>query len=140
MDAEVVSKALEGMVWPSIKIYVAGPYSSPDIHQVWKNVNEAIDAGAEIMHLGHSPFIPHLTHFIEIRNKREWPRLHGFRLGYEDYMRVDQAWLEQADGLLLLGHSPGADRELAVAKELRLTIWTNIVDIPRAGSLVEKPR
>ena len=43
-----------------MKIYIAGPYTKGDVAQ---NVRNAIHAGNLAAHFGHTPFIPHLTHF-----------------------------------------------------------------------------
>ena len=49
-------------------IYVAGPYTATTPKGVEDNVTLAIDTGIELMKLGWYPFIPHLTHYIELRN------------------------------------------------------------------------
>lgn len=112
-----------------LKIYVAGPYTASTPALVLDNVHAALDAGIEIIRRGHVPFIPHLTHWIEKRNERETER-HGFRLVYEDYLRLDMVWLAECDAVLYLGSSPGADRELAVAEGRGLTVYRAVEDIP----------
>lgn len=86
------------------RIYVAGPYSHGDIAV---NVRNAMEAGSQIINAGHSPFVPHLSHFLHMHHPQE----------YAVWMRIDAAWVEVCDALLRLpGHSPGADAEIALAR------------------------
>jgi hypothetical protein len=96
------------------RIYVAGPFTNSAPYRQRANVTRAIDAGAALMAKGYEPFVPHLA------GQMEW--LHPNKFSYERYMAWGRAFLECCDALLFLGSSPGADRELAVAKELKLTI------------------
>jgi hypothetical protein len=64
-----------------MKIYIAGPYSSHDHAAVDTNVTAAIDAGIAVLKRGHVPFIPHLSHFVDLRATAS-----GQPIGYEDYM------------------------------------------------------
>lgn len=93
-----------------MRIYIAGPYTGGDPAE---NTNKAIDAGHEAMDLGLDPFVPHLSHFSHARRER----------GYEDWMKLDLAFLEVCDILWRLpGESPGADREAARAYELGIPV------------------
>lgn len=96
------------------RIYVAGPYTSdPETCTA-----TAIAAGAALLDAGHAPFVPHLAHY--------WETLHGAR-PYEDWMRIDLAWLEAADALLRLpGASSGADREVALAESRGIPVFHDI--------------
>lgn len=102
-----------------MKIYIAGPYSNGDVEE---NVRIAIHAGDYVARFGHIPFIPHLTHF--------WHML--IHHDYEFWMKQDMEWLKECDALLRLeGESKGADREVAMAQELGLKIYTSVFDVPR---------
>jgi len=102
-----------------IRLFVAGPYSHGDIVA---NVRHAERVGAELIALGFAPFIPHLYHYLHVVNP----------LDYERIMAVDQAWLEQADGLLRLpGYSPGADREVDYAQEHGIPVFQTVPDVCR---------
>lgn len=114
---------------PRLRIYVAGPYTAPNVYEVAANVTRAIDAGIAIVKLGHSPFVPHLTHFLELRSEEI-----GAGLDYETYMRMDEAWLACADALLYLAPSPGADRELSFAQISGMPIYRSVEEIPEARS------
>lgn len=85
------------------RIYVAGAYSGGDVAL---NVRKAMEAGTQIINAGHSPFVPHLYHFLHLHEPQE----------YGTWMRVDAAWVAACDALLRLpGHSPGADAEVSLA-------------------------
>ena len=82
------------------RVYVAGPYTAdPE-----RCTAEAVQVGSVLLALGFAPFVPHLSHY--------WQTLHH-QHDYEDWMRLDLAWVEAADVLLRIpGESPGADREV----------------------------
>lgn len=96
------------------KLYIAGPYTAPTLEETEQNVLDAIDAGIEVYRRGWIPFIPHLSHYVALRNA-EHPLRHGIRLEYEDYIAMDDVWLYACDAFLYLNPSPGADRELLLA-------------------------
>lgn len=110
-----------------MRIYVAAPYTAPTEWEVAANVTRAIDAGIEIVRRGHTPYIPHLTHWVELRSQEI-----GAGLDYETYMRMDEEWLACADALLYLAPSPGADRELRYALWNRMQVFRAIEEIPEA--------
>lgn len=87
----------------ALRVYVAGPYTADPA----KCTADAIAAGNELLDYGFAPFVPHLAHY--------WDRLHTAR-SYEDWMRLDLAWVQVADVLLRLpGESSGANREVETA-------------------------
>ena len=90
----------------SVCVYVSGPYSKGD---KGSNVLNATRAGVILMDNGITPYIPHLSHFIE----SFYPR------PYEEWLHHDRVWIERCDALLRLsGDSVGADWEKAVAFDL----------------------
>lgn len=107
-----------------MRIYVAAPLSGTEYERAC-NVTRAVDAGIRLIQLGHSPFVPHLSHWLDLRQAELEAGLE-----YEDYMRVDLEWLQASDALLFLGHSPGADRELAKARQLKKVIYDTIEEVP----------
>jgi nucleoside 2-deoxyribosyltransferase len=105
----------------TIKVYVAGPYSHPDMV---KNTRRAIIAGDNLRQLGFLPFIPHATTIL-------WDMLCPH--GYEYWMEFDFAWLAQCDCLLRLhGESSGADREVAYCLERKIPVFHSIPEICKA--------
>ena len=71
-----------------MKVYIAGPYSAKTKAQVKLNVEAAMRAGAQLLRMGHTPFIPHLTHYFHVFTTAE-----GTPFSYEDYMEWDDVWL-----------------------------------------------
>lgn len=105
-----------------MRIYVAGPYTKGDVAQ---NVREAIMAGNNLRALGHTPFIPHLTHF--------WHMLIPREIDY--WYSYDMEWLEQCEAVFRLpGESKGADKEVERAKELGMPVFTSYLDVPKRKS------
>ena len=109
----------------AMRIYVAGPYSAPGRIQTENNVKTVIECGVEILKKGHYPYLPHLTHYVELLSQEK-----GLGLAWEDYIDWDIAWLELCDALLYLGSSKGADLELAYAKKLGKVIFHHVNDVP----------
>ena len=109
----------------------AGPYSptrhegNDCLQEVQLNVDRAVDAGILLLKLGHEPFIPHLSHYVALR-----PQANFLKTVYYDW---DLSFLDHwAEGLVFLGSSPGADRELARAKDRGLTIFNNLMEAAAA--------
>lgn len=109
-----------------MKIYIAGPYTRGDTAQ---NVRNAIVAGNNVAALGHTPYIPHLTHFWHMLIPRP----------IEFWYRFDIEWLKVCDAVLRLpGESKGADEEVRIAKDMDKPVYENFADIPRARGLVSE--
>lgn len=101
-----------------MKIYVAGPYTRGDVA---KNVHDAIMTGNNLRALGHTPFIPHLTHFWHMIQEH----------GIEYWYAYDLEWLEVCDAVFRIpGESIGADREVERARELGLPVFYSFLDLP----------
>jgi hypothetical protein len=103
-----------------MKIYVAGPYTKGDVA---KNVHKAIEVGNNLRALGHTPFIPHLTHFWHLLIPHE-----------VDYWYVyDIEWLLECDAVFRIeGESNGADTEVETAKINDMPVYTSYADVPKA--------
>lgn len=96
------------------KIYIAGPLTRG---VPARNVFNAMVMGNRLVDLGYSPFIPHLLYFVDSICPHQ----------YETWMDVVLQWVRQSDGLLRLpGESPGSDREVALATELGIPVFTDI--------------
>lgn len=108
-----------------MKIYVAGPYTASSYNQIQQNVNNAIDAAISVYKKGHFPYIPHLTHWIELRSKET-----NQNLKWEDYLEMDRTWLDNCDALLFLNPSKGANLELEHAKNNNKKIFYSVDEIP----------
>ena len=109
----------------ALKIYIASPYTASSDSEIQANVSKAIDAAIMVYKKGHFPYIPHLTHWIELRSKETRQGLK-----WEDYLEMDRAWLESCDALLFLKESRGAKLELDYAKKMNKKIFYNLDEIP----------
>lgn len=102
------------------RIYVAGPISLGDQDE---NVRRGVAAGLELLQAGYAPFIPHLSHYVNSEAV----------LGTEDYekwLQLDFSFIRTCSGVLRIpGISPGADREVAFARTLRLPVFYDIPSI-----------
>jgi hypothetical protein len=108
-----------------LRIYISGPYTSNSDAQTLQNVMKAIDVALIVRKKGHYPYIPHLTHFVDLRAREK-----GLQLKREDYMEWGNAWLEVCDALLFLGESKGAKEELEYAKKLGKIIYYGLDEVP----------
>ena len=106
-------------------VYVAGPYSASTAERLERNVEAAVDAGIAVFQRGHFPYVPHLTHYVDLRAKQT-----GITLEWEDFISWDLPWLERCDALLYLGSSKGADIELRLAEKLGKRIFVSLEDVP----------
>jgi hypothetical protein len=111
------------------KIYVSGPYTHGD---KLVNVNAAIDMADQLVSNGYIPFVPHLTHFWDLRK----PRKYDFWLDY------DLKWLRDCDAVIRLpGTSKGADIEVAEAHSFGIPVFHSIegllLTLPPVSSLGE---
>ena len=97
--------------------------------EIEENTKRAIRAGIAVLLKGHYPYIPHLTHFVDLLSKEE-----GIPLRWEDYIDWDLTWIRLCDALLYLGDSRGARLELEYAKRLGKKIFTRLDDIPQLQS------
>jgi len=89
-----------------------------------ENVNAAIDAAFKLFSKGHYPYIPHLTHFIDLRAHEI-----GHSLAWEDYIAWDLPWVEACDAILYLKPSRGADLELEKARYLGKQVFYSVEDV-----------
>jgi len=102
-------------------VYISCPYSAPTVEEREANVHKAIDAGIELIQKGHSPVIPILLHYLDLRAIEK-----GIEFSWDDYMRVDLELLSKCDAMLLLGHSKGCDIELEYAEQLGMPIYYSV--------------
>jgi hypothetical protein len=101
-----------------MRIYIAGPYTFPDPET---NTANAIACGDKVAALGHTVFIPHLTHFWHSQIPHD----------YEFWMAHDMQWLACCNAILRLpGESGGADREIEFARKRKMLIYYSIDEIP----------
>lgn len=107
-------------------IFVAGPYSVTDDVGHLANVNAAIDAGLALAGRGHIPYVPHLSHWFDLRAEE----MQGARLSWEFYMAMTLAILPRCDALYFVGPSRGANIERAEAERLGVPVYERVEDVP----------
>jgi hypothetical protein len=87
-------------------VYVAGPYGQGDV--VPSNVRRAIEYADKFLAMGFIPIVPHLCMVWEAHSPKP----------YSEWLRIGSTWLLRCDVLFRIpGDSPGADMEVALAKE-----------------------
>ncbi len=97
-----------------MRVYIAGPYTKGDVVE---NVRTAVLAGDAVFEAGHFPYVPHLTHLWHMIRPRPW----------QDWMRLDLAWLEACDALIRLpGESKGADLEVRHAAKHLIPVFASV--------------
>lgn len=96
------------------RVYIAGPYTQGDTAI---NVRTALGAAQELLLAGWAPYVPHLTHFWHL----------VYPGPYEHWAALGIVWLEVADALVRLpGESPGADREVAFARDHGIPVYDSV--------------
>ncbi len=101
-------------------IYVAGPYTLGDVAV---NVRNAMMAGIDLMNMGFTPFVPHLSHWMHLLQPKP----------YEEWMAYDSEWLRKCDAVLRLpGESKGADYECTAAAFLGIPVYFSMSELLKA--------
>ncbi len=99
---------------PKPRVYVAGPIAGSGDKVT--NLRNAIKAAEMVREAGAIPFVPHL--FLQ------WEMISPQH--YEYWMEMDFTWIRQCHALVRIdGESPGADREVALCKELCIPVYAN---------------
>ena len=112
------------------RIYIAGPYCPREgtLHDASRiaqhNVDKAIEVGNALIERGHFVFVPHLSHYMHVH--------YSCTKDYDGWWHdEDNTFLDYwATALYYSCPSFGADMELKKAKELGLTIFFNLDDVP----------
>jgi hypothetical protein len=99
------------------RVYVAGPLSAPDCTDYLVNVHQFVQADVMLRRHSFAPFNPSLDLLTGIV---------AGDMDYEAYFLPNLAWLDAAEAVYLLGHSPGADRECARAAQLGIPVFDNL--------------
>lgn len=115
-----------------LKVFIAGPltaYGEPP-HEaarvMYRNVREAIRVATLVLDKGHWPFIPHLTYYFHLEQPLDRGAL------YYDW---DNAYLDVCDALVLIGPSPGADKEVERMRSQGKPVFTDVDDLPHCMDL-----
>lgn len=106
-------------------IGVAGPYSAPTEVQRRANLDALNAAAAQLLEMGHVPIIGVNAALPVLEQARVTD-------GYEAVMRISLAVIAACDALLLIGGSPGANRERDLILSQGKPVFTRIEDVPVA--------
>jgi hypothetical protein len=106
-------------------VFVAGPYSAPTEDGVERNIENAIDVGLALFKRGYYPIIPHVL----VREYYDPEDQNGL-FGYESLMDYTFSLVQKCDALLMIGPSPGADREREFAEGLGIPIYLELDQVP----------
>lgn len=108
-----------------MRIYVAGPYTGDE----QANTDRAAAVGLELVRMGHTPFVPHLNHYLDLAAIAAG----GQRIPYAEWLRQDFEWLRLCHALLLMAPSPGADREAAAAWAIGIPVYYTLDEVRLLG-------
>ena len=100
-----------------MKVFISGPYTSPD---PVINVRNAVLAAEKVIEKGHVPFVPHLNHL--------WHLISPHDINY--WYNYDLEWLRICDIILRLpGKSIGADHESRYALKHNIRVIYDINEL-----------
>ena len=109
-------------------IAVAGPYSAPTAAQRQENLNAMNRAAAELMRRGHIPVIG-VNAALPVVDMLD----SGDR--YEAIMAISLAVVGCCDAILVIGDSPGVERERNLLVAQGRPVYLSLTDVPEAPAL-----
>jgi hypothetical protein len=104
-------------------IVVAGPYSADSDERMKANLDAMNTAAAEVYRKGHIPVIG-VNASLFIADK-----LNDLNRG-EVISKISFAIVERCDAILMIGSSPGADKEKEIIEGKELPVYNSIEEIP----------
>lgn len=109
-------------------IAVAGPYSAPTSEQRQANLDAMNRAAADVFRRGHIPVIGVNLALPIVEMLGECDR-------YDAIMAISLEVVGRCDAILLIGESPGANRERDLIASRGLPVYGSAEDIPEAVSV-----
>lgn len=104
-------------------IAVAGPYSAPSAEQRQENLNAMNRAAAEVFRRGHIPVIGVNASLPVVDMLDPEDR-------YDAIMKISLAVVSFCDAILMVGESPGANRERDLLLSQGKSVFATLDDIP----------
>lgn len=109
-------------------IGVAGPYTADTAEKRKFNLDAMNNAAARLLEMGHIPLIGMnaalpVTERSDVKDK------------YKAVMEISLAVINCCEGLLLIGESPGANKERDLILSKNLPVYYKIEDVPEPDKL-----
>ena len=106
-------------------IGVAGPYSADTAEKRKSNLDAMNNAAARLLELGHIPIIGMNAALpvIERANLKD---------KYKATMEISLAVIDKCEGILLIGESPGANKERDLILSKNLPVYYKLEEVPEA--------
>ncbi len=104
-------------------IGVAGPYSALTEEERQKNLDAMNEAAAIVLEKGHTPVIGMnaALPIVDIANVKD---------KYKATMDISLAVISACEAILIIGESPGANRERDLIKSKGLPVYYSLEEIP----------
>ncbi|HEX2786482.1 MAG TPA: DUF4406 domain-containing protein [Ignavibacteria bacterium] len=110
-------------------IGVAGPYSADTEEQRQKNLDAMNIAAAKLLEKGHTPLIG-VNAALPIVQALQKTNPDSEVDIYEAIMKISLAVIDKCEALLLIGESPGANRERDLVLSKGLKVYYSLDEIP----------
>ena len=107
----------------SFDIVRAGPYSADTPERRQRNLDAMNRAAAEVMRRGHVPVIGVNAALPVVEMLEPEDR-------YEAIMAISLALVDCCDAILLIGESPGVNRERDLVASKGLPLYTDVREVP----------
>ena len=107
-------------------IYIAGAISSNNLLKSFENIRKGIKLSVDVLKAGHAPFSPFIDFQYSLVTK----------ITIEEYYAYSLAWLEKADGLILVEgyeNSKGTLAEIKRAKQLGIPVYFSMEELVDAS-------
>lgn len=104
-------------------IAVAGPFSAETPEQESKNLAEMNEAAARLLEVGHIPFIGINAALPVVEKAKVSDR-------YEALMKISMALIDKCEAILMIGESPGANRERDLIISKGLPVYYDLSEVP----------
>ena len=102
-------------------VMVSGPYSAPTSEQKQANLDAMNRVAVEVLNLGHIPM-------IGVNAALPVAQMVADEMKYETIMTISLALAEFYDAVVMIGTSPGADRERAVFERSNRPVFHSLAE------------
>jgi hypothetical protein len=106
-------------------ILVAGPYSAATTEKRQENLDAMNLVAARLLEMGHTPLIG-MNAALPVIEKANVPDT------YRSVMDISMVVANACEGLLLIGESPGANKERDLILSKGLPVYYSLQDVPPA--------